>query len=480
MHVARALGAALVLALMGCSSSQLSPPAVAATGPGGVVPPEKLPQQLGLEISPEHTLVAPAKDSELLVRVRVRGLPLTSAKRPPLNVTLVVDTSGSMAGAAIEQARSACGKLVDAMADGDALSIVTFGSEANVVVPAVRLDAKSRTAAKNALSSIEAEGTTDMAAGLRAGLAEAARFMSPDGNNRIVLVGDGVPNDAASTLAFVDQARGRSLPITALGLGADFDETLMSNVAQRSGGSFHFIDDASRVATVFETEISRLSRVAARHVSVQLTPGPGVTIVEGFGLGATPSGRGFAFSLGDLAEGQVRDTIIKVKVAGHRDGAPIELLDAVARYGYGPTGQPLSTSRFAAINTSADDGALKESFNTEVAHDGARVRVADGILRAIALARSGDLRAARALLEQTTKIASDSAKRFDDKAFTERVAEIKELKKTLASLAPPPEPPGAVGMQPSPHKPPMPSMSPDMAMKVRSAHGKASDVMQGG
>jgi Ca-activated chloride channel homolog len=469
------------MALAGCSSS-LPAPEPGTPDIVAVVPAANLPQQLGLEISPEHSLVPAAKESELLVRVRVRGLPLASAKRPPLNVALVVDASGSMAGEGIEQGRAACGKLVDAMADGDALSIVTFGSQAKVIVPAVRLDPKARSAAKQALSSISAEGTTDMAAGLGAGLAEAGRFMSPDGNNRIVLVGDGVPNDAGAALAFVDQARSRSLPITALGLGPDFDETLMSSVAQRSGGSFHFIDDASRVATVFETEISRLSRVAARQVNVQLIPGPGVTIVEGFGLGASPNGRGFVFSLGDLAEGQVRDTIVKVKLAGHREGATIELLDAVASYGHGPTGQALSTKRFAAIKNTTDDGALKEATNAEVAHDGARVRVADGILRAIALARGGDLRAARTLLDQTSKLATDSAKRFEDKAFTERVTEIKELKKTLASLAPPPEPPSPSGDFPAPQRPTMakPAASPDVALKIRSAHGKASEVLQGG
>jgi len=87
---------------------------------------------------------------------------------------------------------------------------------------------------------------------------------TPDSVNRIVLVGDGVPNDAPPVLALADPAKGEHTPVTALGPGNDFDETLMTALAQRSAGTFQFVDDASRVAAVFEDQISRLDRVVAR------------------------------------------------------------------------------------------------------------------------------------------------------------------------------------------------------------------------
>ena len=98
------------------------------------------------------------------------------------------------------------------------------------------------------------------------GLAQVRSAATPDSVNRIVLVGDGVPNDAPPVLALAlaHPAKGEHTPVTALGPGNDFDETLMTALAQRSAGTFQFVDDASRVAAVFEDQISRLDRVVAR------------------------------------------------------------------------------------------------------------------------------------------------------------------------------------------------------------------------
>lgn len=76
-----------------------------------------------------------------------------------------------MEGAPIEKARAASALLLDLVSDGDTASsdawVVTFGSRAKVIVPAVRITTESRAEAKAALSGIVAEGTTDMAAASR-------------------------------------------------------------------------------------------------------------------------------------------------------------------------------------------------------------------------------------------------------------------------------------------------------------------------
>lgn len=217
-----------------------------------------------VELTASPSIVPVAKEQEIFVRVRVKGLSPEEKQRPALNVALVVDTSGSMDGAPIERARDACATLVDSMSDGDTLSIVTFGSKPQVIVAAGPVSVEWKKAAKKAIAEIRAEGTTDMAGGLRFGLDQARSKLSATGINRLVLMGDGVPNDSAQVLALADQAKGLGIPVTAFGLGADFDEALMTSLAQRSGGAYHFIDDASRVAQVFKDEISRMERVVAK------------------------------------------------------------------------------------------------------------------------------------------------------------------------------------------------------------------------
>ena len=437
-----------------------------------------------IEVSGAMTpsLVRTDKEQEVVVRVRLHGLPLAGKKRPPLNLGLVLDTSGSMEGAPIEQARAACALLLDLVSEGDTASVVTFGTRAKVIVPAVRMTAESRAKAKAALSGVVAEGTTDMAAGLTAGLAQVRSAQTPDSVNRIVLVGDGVPNDAPPVLALADQAKGEHTPVTVLGLGNDFDETLMTALAQRSSGKFQFVDEASRVGAVFKDQILRLDRVVARGAQIHLTPGPGVTITEVIGLQPIANGREQVAQLGDLTEDQSRDVFVRVSAKGRRDGQSMELVDAHVTYTPTEGGSELAVDSYLELAASSDAARLKDATVSDIEHGVTSVRVADGTVKAIALARDGDLPSARKLLEASLRLAREGEKKFGDKALGQKVVELTKLRKTLASLAPPKEKDDAAAMSGAPPTKaarPAAMPSPEEAIALRATHGAAMQELQG-
>lgn len=465
------------------SATATATPTIATAAP---IPPEIVPAapapQADVDVTPSRALLLANKEEEIFARVRVRGLPLANSKRPTLNIALVVDASGSMDGAGIEKAREACATMVDKLELEDVLSIVTFGSQPKLIFEATRVSPETRAMAKKAIAGITANGTTDMAGGLRMGLDQVKLLLKPDGINRVVLVGDGAPNDPAAVLALAGQAKAIRVPVTSLGLGPDFDETLMTSLAQQSGGSFHFVNDASQVASVFQKEITRMERLVARNAWVEITPGPGVTLDEAIGVPASRVGRAMRISLGDITEGQLRDTVLKVRLTGHREGATVELLDAVVHYNLLTRSEELTANKFASLKASADATAVKDSGNAEVERQTLRVRVADGIVRAIAMARNGDVIGARKLLDASSKLAADGAKRFEDAELAAKVKEIATLRKTIASLAPPPETfgnfSGFSGGRPRAAAP-MKMPSPADSMGVRSSHGAAMREIQG-
>jgi Ca-activated chloride channel homolog len=444
-------------------------------------PAPKPAPALKVEVDPSQRVLAADKDAEMFVRVRLTGLKLQTEKRPPINLVLVADTSGSMVGQAIEREKEACAKLVDALGESDTLAIVTFGTKPRVLVPAAKLNAKTRAEAKASIASIVAEGTTDLSGGLATGLNQLGTFWAADRINRVVLLGDGVPNDPAAIPAHVARAKSMNAPITSLGLGPEFDETLMAKIAQDSGAAFHFIDDASRVSSVFEQEITQMKRMAARNAQIELSAGPGVEILEVVGVPASV-GKVTHVNVGDLGEGQVREVVVRVKVAARKDGANIELLDASTSYVDAATNVAMAAGAFRAISASANAGTVTEGRNVEVEHLAARLQVADGIVQSIASARAGDVSGARALLDRTIKIASAGAKTFDDPELEKKAKEARDLKKTIHTLAPPPEVAEARGPhleKPRPSAPRPAPMEPDVAMSMKRAHGEAMSSIQG-
>lgn len=399
-------------------------------------------EPLELEVLTElaNRFVAAEQAGEVLARIQVRAPAPGDTPRPRANIGLVVDTSASMEGDAIVQARQAALTLLDDLRDGDVLSVVAFGSSAEVLVPATPLDEASRPEIRAAIEGMRAWGTTDLTGGLQAGLQQVQSRAVGGEINRMVLVSDGVPNDASVITSLADQARGAGISITALGLGLEYHETLLGQIAQRSGGGFHFVEDPAEVAAVFRDEVLSIDRLAARSLSVTLTPGPGVSIVEVPGQAVGHSGRSTVVGLPDLAEGQTQQIVVKLAIGEHRDGATVELLDGVVSYVDARTGQGQQRSTFVAARATADADQLAKGTNLPVAIAAARATTAAATLRIVSMARSGQVKQATDALDEAVAHAKELSERMPDAELARLIDDLVELRPTLPGLAPPPPP----------------------------------------
>jgi Ca-activated chloride channel family protein len=308
-------------------------------------------------------------DARLVIEARATE----TRGRPPVNLALVIDTSGSMEGRAIEDARAASKALLGALRRRDRVAVVAFGSTTEILLPSTPIEDVDVATLRRRIDAMKAFGTTDMAGGLRAGMQEVEKNFVADGVNRVILLGDGDPNDAAPVKQMAADAGARSISITALGLGPDYNETLMGAAAQLSGGRFHYVADSAKVAGFFDAEIVRLNRIYAKNAVVELVPGPGVRIVRVLGQeGSIPP----SIPIGDLSYGEQREIVVKLAAPAHRAGAAVELLDAVLRFKDARAGASVERRVFFGAHATADDKERDAGRDAEVERSVAKVDAA--------------------------------------------------------------------------------------------------------
>lgn len=466
--LAAVLSGALALLAVGCGGAQ-----------GGARGED--PELITMEGTLGNTFVPAGQTTSVVARLRIATLPPRDMHRPPINVAVVVDTSGSMDGAPIDDARAATLSLLDAMQDGDRLAVVAFHSETEVLLPSTRIERGQLGELRERVSEMRAMGTTDLAGGLRAGLEEVIRNFEPQGINRVVLLSDGVPNDPSTIEALAQAAGERGIAITALGLGTEYDETLLAAISQRSGGRFHFVEDSGAVASVFRDEVLRMRRVLARNLAIALRPGPGVRIESVVGQPQVSADGSVRVPIGDLAEGETRDVIVRVTADGRRAGALVELMDAVLAFDDAAFDAGHFERRvFLGARATASQEDLASGRDASVELDAARMLAASVTVEAIRLARGGELQRARDLLAQAAAQAESEARNRGDRALAAQAEGMRTVEAYLPTL--PYEATATTGSAYDySDEAAMPAAAPaeDAPRAIRAEHERAMRVLQG-
>jgi Ca-activated chloride channel family protein len=253
-----------------------------------------------------------AKPTDVMAQVRM-----------PLNFALVIDHSGSMKGAKLRNVREAVKLVIDRLEPIDYISVVIFDDTAQVIIPS--MPANDKPGMKAAIDRIQDAGGTTMSLGMIQGLGELRRWNLPNAVNRMILLTDGVTyGDTDRCRQLARDAAASGISIYPLGIGSDWDEGLLDDVGQISGGTpAEFIRSPEDANMLFEQQVQSAVAVAIRNATLTLRLPTGVTprkavkvlpLIRDVDAVASLSDRQVVINLGDLEKDTPQSVLVELMI----------------------------------------------------------------------------------------------------------------------------------------------------------------------
>ena len=203
----------------------------------------------------------PLDDDKVLARIGFQAPELRDDGRP-VNVTLVLDASGSMAdGDRVDIAREAAESIRKSLSGDDRIAVVHFTEDVigNLTVEHENPDSRK---VRRSIDRLEPHGSTNVQAGLDLGvrLAHEARRERPDAHNYVILMSDGVANvDATNPFAILESAgdydNKNPLRLITIGVGIEnYNDYLLEQLAQHGNGWYRYLNDTGQARATFSRE----------------------------------------------------------------------------------------------------------------------------------------------------------------------------------------------------------------------------------
>ena len=350
------------------------------------------------------------------LRVSLTGYaPESPGRRPPVNVALVLDRSGSMTGEKLENAKEAALVALDMLDQRDVLSVVTYDDTVSVLVGATEL--RDRDWIAGMIRRIRPGGSTALFAGVARGAGEVRTALSPDRVNRVILLSDGLANVGPSTPGVLGDLgaslRKEGISVSTIGLGLDYNEDLMVRLARSSDGNHAFVESPNDLVRIFSAEFRDILNVVARDVTVRIRCADGVVPLRAMGRDADIAGQDVYIGMSQIYGNQEKYVILEVELPDLQAGKSASVADVELRYTDLVTREGATSTAHAAVAFSESPAAVRDRADRSTLVEVVRQQAAETSEKAVELRDQGKVKEAKDLLEQTAELLSSQAQDLD-------------------------------------------------------------------
>ncbi len=345
------------LVVLGCLSPHLA---------GAVPPAVRCQLALDREVLP----AGPAQTAVIRVSLDAPAPP-ADWERAPVNLALVLDRSGSMAGDKIDKAREGVLQALRRLGGRDRFGVVIYDHEVETLVPSRSAEYTEWLEAR--IRGIQPRGNTALFGAVSQGAAEVRKSLDAAMVHRVVLLSDGLANvgpSAPADLARLGAALGKEgISVTTVGVGTDFNEDLMTRLAERSDGNHYFVESSRDLPRILAAELGDVLSVVARRVVVEVECPPGVRPVRIIGRDGRIRGNRVELQMNQVYGGQQKYALVEVELPASTPEQTLELALARCSYENALTRMAEESTSRAQVRFTARDEEVRASANRVVQED---------------------------------------------------------------------------------------------------------------
>ena len=335
------------------------------------------------------------------LKISLTGYPLEIKKRTPINLALVIDRSSSMSGDRIEKARDAAIQAVHMLDTQDTLSIVTYDSNVEVIVPPTRVKDKNDLVNKIRRNT-QPRGMTALFAGVSKGLDQVSKYLDREQVNRIILLSDGQANVGPTSVSELSGlakiAAKKGVAVTTIGIGKNYNEDLMTAIANYSDGNHAFVENSSDLEATFAREFNDVMSVVAQDVEVTIKVANEVTPVRLLGREGEIRGNTVTVKLNQLYSNQEKYVMLEVVPAKGSKNQKKNLAEVLVNYDNLGTKQKDSHKEMLMVSYTDSVDEMKKAVSEEVLVDSTIQKINLENERAVKLIDEGKMEEAKSIV----------------------------------------------------------------------------------
>ena len=259
------------------------------------------------------------------LNLTLRACQLSTDENPEVrsvDMVIVLDRSGSMQGQKLDDARMAVDRLLSNLSANDRFALVTYSEGVQIVSGLIKVTESNRNHLSALIKGVRAGGGTNLGAGLQTGI-NLLRTAHRSGNaSRVILISDGLANrgitDLKSLTGMASSAIEGEFGISTVGVGTDFNEQLMTAIADRGAGSYYYLENPAAFVEVFQQEFYKTQTASITGLKIQIPLDSGATLINAAGYPIDTRQGQAVFYPGSLRSGQTRKLYLTLRVPTNR------------------------------------------------------------------------------------------------------------------------------------------------------------------